>query len=185
MSLVAAIQGEQIYLRSPTETDVQGRWWQWLNDPDVTAHMNKGQVVNTMQRQMEFFNKMKSSDSDCVFAICCSQTHQHIGTTAIHNIHMDGGLKVGSFGILIGEKNFWGKGIGSEVWTLVITEAFDNLNLDAIHTKIFSSNVASLRIAEKVGFKTIEIIKNEFQKGDHWIDRHVLRLDREGWTSGQ
>ena len=101
---------------------------------------------------------MNNSKKDCVLGIFINENNQHIGTTAIHNITKDNNKK-GEFGIIIGEKSFWGKNIGYESWRLMLTYGFLKLNLDSIETKIFSNNSSSLKLAEKLGFEYLELKK--------------------------
>ncbi|MBP9853697.1 MAG: GNAT family N-acetyltransferase [Candidatus Omnitrophica bacterium] len=175
------IKGKLIYLRPPTEKDVYGNWWTWLNDAEVTRNMNKGYDGNTAEKQMQFFKSMENSKTDCVLAVCTLNGDQHIGTTAIHQIREENNRLTGNFGILIGEKEFWGKGIGSEVWELMVKESFESLGLQTIITKIFSTNIPSLKIAEKIGFKIIGTKDNEFEKDGQPIKRYVLQLNKEDY----
>lgn len=175
------VDGEDISLRALSRKDALGSWWEWFNDKEVTRFMNKGDQKNTPQKQIEFYEKMKLSDKDCVLGIFYNKNDKHIGTTAIHNIRNDFGTLKGNFGIVIGEKKFWGKGIGTKAWKMMINFAFMKLHLDSVETLIFYSNVASLKVAKKVGFEEIEIKSNDLLKDGEMIDRIVLKLDKEKW----
>jgi len=178
---VTAIRGKKVFLRAPTELDVYGKWWQWFNDAEVSRYMNKGQEKNTVEKQLVFYRKIKTSESDFVACICDVDTKKHIGTTGIHNIRKRGGKKIGNFGIIIGEKGYWRKGIGSEAWSLMTEYAFDILGLDWIETKIFVDNAASLRIARKLGFEKVALLKNDIIKNHKENDRLLLRLEKNNW----
>lgn len=179
------IEGKQIFLRSLREEDVYGRWWQWFNDPVVTEHMNKGYEANTPEKQLDFYRTMSASNTDLVLGICDRETQRHIGNTAIHKIREQVGKCVGNFGIIVGEKEFWGKGIGTESWHLMVHYAFEHLGLDAIETKIFSTNLASIRIAEKMGFQRTAVAKNELVKNGQPVDRLVFRLEKTQWQKNR
>lgn len=163
-------------MRTPVESDVYGNWWKWFNDEEVTKYLDKGHERNTVQKQMEFFKKYSRSKKDLILAICDKDTEKHIGATAIHSIQNDKWF-FGYFGIVIGEKDFWNKGFGTEVWRLMTQHAFDNLKLDFLMTKIFTDNKAALRIAQKMGFKIIRRLKKDIIKNGKGIDRLLLRLD--------
>ena len=64
------LKKDNCILRSIERKDVYGNWWKWFNDPDVTAYMNKGQFKNTIEKQLEFYEKIKKSNTDFVLAIC-------------------------------------------------------------------------------------------------------------------
>ena len=141
--------------------------------------MNKGYEKNTPQKQLDFLQKMNNSDNDCVLGIFNNKNNQHIGTTAIHNIIKDNNIKKAEFGIIIGEKLFWNKGIGQEAWKMMIEYGFNEFNLDFIETAIFVKNKSSLKIAEKVGFRYSELRKNNLVKDGKKIDVVVLRMQRD------
>lgn len=172
------IQDTEISLRTLNQQHAFGRWWQWFNDKEVTRYMNKGHHQNTPEKQLDFLNKVKNSNQDCVLGIFYNKNKQHIGTTAIHNIRYVDGIKKGNFGILIGEKLFWGKGYGTQAWKMMTNYAFNTLDLNVIETKIFSSNKSSLKVAHKVGFEYKQLIKNDVMKDGKMIDRIVLDLKK-------
>ena len=60
---------DEIYLRELRECDLQGAWYQWLNDSEVTRFQNKGTFPNTIEKQKEYFESLKKSQTDVVFAI--------------------------------------------------------------------------------------------------------------------
>jgi [ribosomal protein S5]-alanine N-acetyltransferase len=173
------ILDKKIYLRSPIEKDVYGNWWKWFNDPEVTQHMNKGAVENTVEDQQKHFNKINQSKNDLVLAICDRKTNMHIGIAGLHNI--DWGKGHAQFGIIIGEKEYWGIGIGTEAWFIILDYGFNTLKLRIIHTKIFAENLSSLRIAEKCGFEEKAIVKNDINKNGIAYDRIHMFITRQKW----
>ena len=101
-----------------------------FNDKDVTKYMNKGHEENTPEKQLNFLKKVQLSNRDCVLGIFYNRNNKHIGTTAIHNIRNVSGIKKGNFGIIIGEKLFWGKGYGTQAWRMMTNFAFNRLDLN-------------------------------------------------------
>ena len=172
------IQEKEISLKSLNQQDAVGRWWQWFNDKEVTKFMNKGHNQNTPEQQLDFFNKVKNSNQDCVLGIFYNKNNKHIGTTAIHNIRYESGIKKGNFGIIIGEKFFWGKGYGTQAWRMMTNFAFNTLDLNVIETKVFSSNESSLKVAKKIGFEPKRLVKNDIIKDGKMIDRIILELKK-------
>ena len=170
---------KKINLRSIKQEDVYGNWWGWFNDPEVTLYMNKGVKNNTIEDQLAFYNKVVSSDNNLVLAICDHKTNKHIGTTGLHNISWLRGNA--QFGIIIGEKDYWGVGVGSKAWRMIINYGFENLKLKLIDTKIFSKNLASIKIAEKCGFQTIKLLKNDVEKNGKMYDRVYMVLNQNNW----
>jgi ribosomal-protein-alanine N-acetyltransferase len=61
---------------------------------------------------------------------------------------------------LIGEKKFWGMGIGTKVIRFAVKYAKNNLKMKKIIAGTFSTNKASIGVLTKNGFKREGIIKN-------------------------
>ena len=83
--------------------------------------------------------------------------------------------------IIIGEKDYWGMKVGSKAWRMLINYGFENLKLKLIDTKIFSKNLASIKIAEKCGFQTIKLLKNDVEKNGKMYDRVYMVLNQNNW----
>ena len=128
------IDGTDIYLRNVQLNDVSGNWWRWFNDKQVTRFMQKGMKKNTVEDQHSFFKKVYKSENDLVLAICYKENKKHIGTTGLHQIDWE--ERSAQFGIIIGEKLYWGRSIGSDAWEKVIDYGFTKIKL-----KKFTQNI--------------------------------------------
>jgi [ribosomal protein S5]-alanine N-acetyltransferase len=69
----------------------------------------------------------------------------------------------------LGEQ-FWGRGIMTEAVTAVTDFCFDNFPLRRISAEVFSSNPASARVLEKVGFDLEGRLKNHVMKEGKLLD---------------
>lgn len=58
-----------------------------------------------------------------------------------------------TFHIFIGEKKYWGKGIGTIATRLIIEYAAKYLNLKRIVLSVKKEHIAAIKAYEKVGFK--------------------------------
>ena len=56
-------------------------------------------------------------------------------------------------GIAIGEREYWGKGYGSDAMRVILRYAFTELNLHRVSLNVFEYNPRAVRSYEKVGFK--------------------------------
>ena len=52
------IVGKQIYLRHPTEDDVQGKWHEWFSDEKITKYMSDRFWPNSKEAQLEFYKSL-------------------------------------------------------------------------------------------------------------------------------
>lgn len=84
-------------------------------------------------------------------------------------------------GAVIGEKEYWGKGYGSEAKLLLLKYAFDVLNLRKICSAAIAFNERSIRYQERTGYKIEGRRANQiYADGQYW-DEVLLAVYREDW----
>jgi len=76
---------------------------------------------------------------------------KHIGNCSFYNIDESEGEA--ELGILIGNRNYWDKGYGTDATTTLVNYIFHHTNLQRIHLKTLESNQRAQRCFQKCGFK--------------------------------
>lgn len=160
------IDSKNIFLRLPTEQDLEGNWYKWLNDPEVTIYQNKGIFQNTRDKQIEYVESIRKSSTDVIFAIVEKKDQKHIGSVGLHKI--DWIHRSAELGIIIGEKEYWGKGYGKIAWNMMTYYGFNVLNLHRIYAIVFKENISSKKCAEASGFKIDGEIRDAFFKNGEY-----------------
>lgn len=89
------------------------------------------------------------------------------------------------FGIVIGEKDCWGKGYGTEVTRLMVWHGFQNLNLNRIWLNVYDFNPRGIRAYEKAGFKKEGALRQAMYAEGKYHDTFVMGILREEWEAGQ
>lgn len=120
-----------------------------------------------------WFERVALSESDIVWAVH-DEGDRHIGTTAA--IGIDRVNRSASTGILIGEKDCWGKGYGAEVMRVRTKWLFENLGLHRLQSECFASNLASARCLEKAGYRRIGIARKTFWREGCWHDAILFEM---------
>jgi RimJ/RimL family protein N-acetyltransferase len=145
------IIGTQIYLRPLEREDLNERYLGWLNDPEVNRYLESGIFPSTKADLDKFYEQVTGSREQIVLAIVDKETDQHIGNVKLGPIlwvH-----RKATFGILSGEKQLWGRGIGTEATRLMVEYGFFRLNLRKIELGVYSEYEAAVHSYEKVGFQ--------------------------------
>ena len=173
------IQGDGIYLRALTETDLEGNWYRWFNDPEVTRSQDKGYLPNTPEKQRQYHENIKDSDSDLVLAIVDMDTHQHIGNVGLHHINWI--HRSAALGIVIGEKSSWGKGFGRQAWRMITRHGFETLNLNKITATTLEGNERSLACARASGYEIEGTQKEQMYKVGMFQDLILVGITRAMW----
>jgi RimJ/RimL family protein N-acetyltransferase len=76
-----------------------------------------------------------------------------IGNTGLHQV--DHTNRTAEFGIMIGEKDCWGQGYGTETTHLMLDYGFNYLGLHNIMLRVYSFNQRGIRAYQRAGFQII------------------------------
>ncbi|PWS28172.1 N-acetyltransferase [Pedobacter yonginense] len=170
MQDVPFIDSEQIYLRELRESDLSGPWYTWLNDVDVTTFQNKGIFPNSIEKQTQYYNSLINNPNEVVLAIIEKESGKHIGCTGLHNINWV--HRSAELGIVIGDRNAWGKKFGKQAWKLICDYGFQTLNLHRIYAIVVEGNIASAKSAEAAGFKLDGLMRHLLYKNGKYLNAH-------------
>ena len=174
------IRRDGFYLRGLREEDLSGRWYQWFNDPETTRFQNKGYAPNTPHAQRAYFEKLRNSKEDVVFAIVDDASDRHVGNVGLHAI--DWIHRSAVLGIVIGEREFQGRGWGREAWAAITRYAFETINLNKVCASVFDGNQRSIKCALAAGYEIEGTQKQQIYKIGGYCDLVWLGITRERWT---
>lgn len=163
-----ALRGDTIYLEGLTEKHVSEKYVQWLNDQEICRHNRHGRINNNLQMTMDYVRSVDESPNNAAFAIMTKKENKHIGNISLNDISWEN--RSGEISIIIGEKDYWGRGIATEAYRLIINYGFNMLNLHRLKSGMSVRNKAMIRVAEKVGMVKEGIFKEAFFKDGEYID---------------
>jgi RimJ/RimL family protein N-acetyltransferase len=149
-----------IHLKTLAENDITQLECNWYNDPEVIKYLYISEKI-TVESQREYVRE-KNEKEDCyLFGIFCN--HKLIGTVKAELIEKKTSHKEDmkfTLGLMIGDKNYWGKGIAVEASKLMI----DYIAKNTKHKKIWLGcdirNKRALKVWKKAGFKFEEVFKH-------------------------
>jgi len=174
------IEGEGIHLRGLRQEDLAGNWYRWFNDPEVTYLQDKGYRPNTLELQTQYYERIQASETDVVLAIVEAAGGRHIGNVGLHDIRWI--HRTANLGIVIGEKEFWGKGYGREAWRLITAHGFETLHLNKINAVVLAGNDRSLACARAAGFVHEGTQAQQYWKHGEYRDAVLLGVTRAAWV---
>jgi len=169
--------GEKLYLRLLEESDIGEEYLGWLNDGDVTRYLETGKFPSTLVTIRKYVEHFQDSKTELIFAIVDRETDQHVGNVTLNRINWI--HRTADTGLVIGKKEFWGKGYAFEAWSLLIEYAFQRLGLQKIVAGAVADNVASIVTLEKLGFKIEGKFRKEYFVEGEYRDGIRLGLLRE------
>jgi ribosomal-protein-alanine N-acetyltransferase len=162
------LSGEIIMLRMLNENDITGNYARWLNDPEITLYNSHGRFPMTIDKLRDFVKSAYTSNTSLVLAVCDKKTSTHIGNISLQAFSwVDRSAEIA---FLLGEKDYWGKGVMLEAGKLIIQHGFEALNLHRIHCGTSSDNMGMQKLAEKLGMQKEGVRKDAMFKNGKYCD---------------
>lgn len=171
--------GKRVYLRHPTEEDVQGRWHEWLSDEKTTRWLGARTWPNSREAQQEFYEATKRSRERLVLSIVDIETDQHVGVCSLSGI--DWIHRYADLAVVIGEPTFRSGPCVADVMALLLKIAFLRLNLRIVKGGYMSSNLATEAILKVFRFEEVGRYKALYWSDGAHVDSVLVMLDRETW----
>lgn len=84
-------------------------------------------------------------------------------------------------GIIIGDKGYWGKGIGKDIAQQVTAVAFENLGLHRVLAVASELNPASIKIFLNAGYKQEGRLRDGYYRGGQFYDLILLSILEDEW----
>ena len=122
----------------------------WLNDPEINRFLESRFVVQNIDSVRAFVTAQLADGHALFLGIRGVELGRHVGNIKLAPINLQHGL--GEVGIMIGDRQAWGKGIGSEAIRCVAEIAKVELGLRKLTAGCYASNLGSSRAFEKAGF---------------------------------
>jgi RimJ/RimL family protein N-acetyltransferase len=175
------IIGERVRFRGVERTDIP-RFVVWLNDPEVIQGILVHSPISQADEEGWFERMLTRPVDERVMGIevrevatsGAEESWQLVGTCAFD--HIDWRIQAAEFGIMIGEKSYWNRGLGTEAVRLLLKHGFKTLNLNRIYLQVFTTNPGAIRAYEKAGF-TLEVRQRQAEyKDGKYIDVLLMSI---------
>ena len=171
------IKGRRLYLRPVFRDDTQ-LFLRWANDPDLRSlYLNRKTPIDETEGCEWVMGLHKRSDN--ITLLICLNDGRPIGLIALERL--DWNNRVATTAMVIGEKELWNKGYGSEAKLLLLHYAFDTLNLRKIYATVYDFNERSKAYNKKCGYKVEGVQKEAIFQDGRYHDRILLAVFRKDW----
>lgn len=173
---IVFMKGPRVTLRPILREDIP-LILRYINDPEVRRFLGGGLPMMEADEEEWVSGLHKRKPNDIIFALVVGG--KFIGVMGIHRI--DSVNRTATTGAFIGEKEYWGKGYGSEAKLLLLKFAFDTLNLRKICSDVLAFNERSISYSLKCGYKEEgRLREHRFRDGKYW-DEVRLAVFRADW----
>jgi RimJ/RimL family protein N-acetyltransferase len=177
-SSIVFLRGKRVSLRPILKEDVP-QLLRWMNDQEVVQYLSVYLPMLEADEDEWFNNLSKRKQADLIFGIITNDG-ELIGVMGIHGIMWKD--RTATTGAYIGNKNYWGKGYGTEAKMLLLNYAFNALNLRKICASVLSFNKRSYAYQLKCGYKEEgRRLRQIYRKGKYW-DEILMAVFKKDWS---
>src|SRR3989338_6659107 len=149
----------------------------WINDPELRDFL-RSVLPKTEKQQEDWFNKLGSNEENIVLGIETKESIL-IGSMGVYQINWRD--RVCTTVWWIGEKEYWGKGYGTDAKMFLLDYIFNTLNLRKVCSSVITFNERSLQYNLRCGYVREGLRRQHvFKKGKYW-DMIDLGLFKEEW----
>ena len=175
------IRSGRVFLRpfEPTDAEAHHRW---STDPDLIRLASLGPPLSLAQarRRVERFVDEQGKEAHA-FVICLVDGERTIGEASLFSLaQVDGSAELG---IVIGEKEEWGKGYGTDAVNALVDFGFAWLRLERIWLEVWTENPRAMRSYGKAGFTREATLRHDRFEDGRYTDGHIMSILREEWLA--
>jgi RimJ/RimL family protein N-acetyltransferase len=168
------LESNRLYLRPLKNEDANGVYPTWLNDKEVCKYNSHGDTYYTKKMALNYINMVNNNPKCIVFAIIDKKSDKHIGNISLQQINTKN--KTAEFAILMGEKQFWNKGLATEAGKLLIKYGLNQLKLHKIYCGTSEANLPMQKLASNLGMKKTGTSKKALEKNNQLFDIYNYSL---------
>lgn len=183
MTNTVFLSGEKCYLR-PLELADSDLFYHWFLDREVTRYSLTHLVFPQSKIQTrEWLEANLKNKSNFGLGIVSKNTNQLIGEAGVSKL--DWVNRSGEYYIFIGDKNYWNRGIATEVTRLVTNYGFSELNLNRIMLTVSSENEAGEKAYKKAGFRQEGVMREACFRQGRFHDKILMSILRSEWVQAR
>lgn len=176
-------QGELVEL-GPIQREYLPKYVEWLNDWEVIRYLAPGvPMPMNLEDETEWFQRHRGDKTSTIFAILALPEKQLIGNCGLHELDWKNRMAV--FGIFVGDKNYWGKGYGTDATRTLLRFAFQELGLNRVELEVYDFNPRAIRAYEKAGFRRDGVRRQRLYREGAFHDSYMMSILREEWDASR
>lgn len=161
----------RIYLRA-FEPDDYRTTILWRRDDEIWGMLGGPKYYVSEAFEKKWIQNEIFDSKDVKLAVCLVENNLHIGNvyfTEINQINQSCHSHV-----LIGNKEYWGKGLACEALTEGIRYMYEERNIHRFEARILESNTSSVRMHEKCGFLQEGFLHRSVYKNGTYHNQYLM-----------
>ncbi|MGJ1213249.1 MULTISPECIES: GNAT family N-acetyltransferase [Sphingobacterium] len=157
-------------------------FYEWINDDmSIKYSLSLFQSLHTKDQIDHWFHSVINDLTNFNRGIFLNDSNRLIGYAGICNISKAN--RSGEYFIFIGDRQEWGKGIGSEVTRLILGMGFEELGLHRIMLTVSEPNYAAIKAYQNAGFKLEGRMREACFRDNQFHDKLFMSVLEEEWNN--
>jgi RimJ/RimL family protein N-acetyltransferase len=178
---VNPFEGQLVRL-APIRREDLPTYTRWFQDYEVQRMVISDVIVpQSIEREQSWYDSTIRGDGGFTFGIRTLVDDQLIGNCSLFNISPKN--RDSTFGIVIGEQNFWGRGYGTEATKLIVRFGFNEVSLNRIQLDVYAYNERAVRAYEKAGFSHEGTRRKALYREGVYHDVHIMAILHDEWLA--
>lgn len=165
-----------LILKKLTLKDVNSEYCKWMNDKEVTKFTEQRFKRHSITEIKNFIREKNNSKVEFLFGIFMKKKSMiiHVGNIKLGPINRF--HRSAEISYLIGNKNFWKKGIGTKAVGMIIKVAKKRFKLKKLIAGCYSNNYGSIKVLKKNLFKKEADLKSQILFKSKRINKLIFGL---------
>ena len=168
----AFLVGKRVYLR-PLEREDLTAIRRWANDPEVRGLTGEATPMSEAGAD-EFLERVRHESDRVWFIVALRENDRPIGEAGL--LRMFHPWRNTDLTLILGERDAWGQGYGTEAIVLLLDYAFGYLGFHRVSVGVVGFNERAIHFYEKVGFKKEGIEREGYYYNHRYHDFVMMSL---------
>ena len=177
------LEGERIRLRAYRESDLPA-FFAMHADPVAMRYGSHPPWTHVEQAREKFDSSLHDNapDRQVCWAIADRHHDRMLGRVAL--FHVNAAQRLADVGYML-QRDSWGRGLAREATALALDHAFDGLGLRRVEADIDPRNLASCRLAERLGFVREGLLRERWEVAGETCDTALHGLLARDWRTAR
>lgn len=166
------LQGTKVNVRSLVREDILNIV-KWKSDPEIADLVRGGPIHTSIEIENKRFDRRMDS-TDSIRLLVETKQKKAIGFISLGEIDKEN--KKADLGMLIGEKDFWDRGYGTDALLTLLDYLFTRLDFNRIGLEVFDYNLRAIKAYEKIGFKVEGVQRQGLYRANIFHDIYIMGI---------
>ncbi|MDW5564093.1 MAG: GNAT family protein [Methanomassiliicoccus sp.] len=169
------LDGDLVRLRAIEQGDLP-TFVKWINDPEVTEYLQFEPPMSLEDEVTWYHHMIRSKDRAFAIETLDGRLIGNIGL-----IGLDWRNRRTDLGIMIGEKDAWSRGYGTDAITVMLRYLFGEFGLNRVGLYVDVGNQRAIRCYEKCGFQREGVVRAHRFKDGRYVDSALMSVLSVDW----